>query len=126
MKKSLILFISLYLAYGVTLSQNIENKLGAGGTFAIKDADDKELFLFTKDIVGEPDLIIGKDPYAWAKGKAFPNIESQQNQIPQQATAQLVPQEAVVAQQTSQHPGWLWNAEQNQWVPDPDYVNNNQ
>ena len=89
------------------------------------------MFFFTFEEYDEEEESTGiaqasEDPYAWAKGKAVPNIESQQNQIPQQATAQLVPQEAVVAQQTSQHPGWLWNAEQNQWVPDPDYVNNNQ
>ena len=89
------------------------------------------MFFFTFEEYDEEEESTGitqasEDPYAWAKAKAVPNIESQQNQIPQQATPQLVPQEAVVAQQTSQHPGWLWNAEQNQWVPDPDYVNNNQ
>ena len=81
MKKSLFLFISLCLLYGVTLSQNIENKLGAGGTFSIKDTDDKNLFLFTKDVVGEPDLIIGKDPYGWASSERIWMIDVQSTQI---------------------------------------------
>ena len=69
---------------------------------------------------------VSEDPYAWAKSKTVPVIESQQSSIPQQNPAQPAQQQVVVAQQTSQHPGWLWDAEQNQWVPDPDYVNNNQ
>jgi hypothetical protein len=88
------------------------------------------MFFFTFEEYDDENDLTGlaqatEDPYAWAKAKTVTTIESQ-NQITQQAVAQPVQQQAVVAQQTSQHPGWLWNAEQNQWVPDPDYVNNNQ
>ena len=86
--------------------------------FTFEEYDDEE------ELTNLPQT--SEDPYAWAKSKTVPSIESPQNSIPQQVTAQPVQQQAVVAQQTSQHPGWLWNAEQNQWVPDPDYVNNNQ
>ena len=63
---------------------------------------------------------------AWAKAKPVPSIVQPETVNQQQAVVQPAQQEAAVPQQTSQHPGWLWNAEQNQWVPDPDYVNNNQ
>ena len=66
------------------------------------------------------------DPYAWAKEKSVPVIESQETATQQPAVVQPAQQQASVPQQTSQHPGWLWDAEQNQWIPDPDYVNNNQ
>ena len=68
MKKSLFLLISLCLVYGVTLSQNIENKLGgADGKFIIKEAgaDDKVLFSFKEDHFGNSELVIAKDPYVW-------------------------------------------------------------
>jgi hypothetical protein len=89
------------------------------------------MFFFTFEEYDDEDELTGlnqvsEDPYAWAKSKAVPVIESQQSSIPQQNPAQPAQQQVAVAQQTSQHPGWLWDAEQNQWVPDPDYVNNNQ
>ena len=51
------------------------------------------------------------DPYAWGRKEAV--------EIPQ-------PQPVVASQQASpqasgQHPGWLWDQESNQWVPDPNY-----
>ena len=53
------------------------------------------------------------DPYAWARAKQTP------------ALPQAEPAQPVVAQQpaaaTSQHPGWLWDQTNNQWVPDPNY-----
>ena len=52
---------------------------------------------------------VEEDPYAWAK-KAAPEIPAQQ-------AAQ-----AAAPAASSQHPGWLWDAATNQWVPDPDYV----
>ena len=64
------------------------------------------------------------DPYAWAKQKAVPEITPQQPiqqvQQPVQQVQQPVQQQAT----TSQHPGWIWDVETNQWVPDPDYVHN--
>lgn len=53
---------------------------------------------------------VEEDPYAWAK-KSAPEIPAQQTAVASPAAAA-----------SSQHPGWLWDAETNQWVPDPDYV----
>ena len=49
------------------ISQDIENKLGASGSFLIKEAgpDDKVLFRFKKDIFGNSELVIARDPYVW-------------------------------------------------------------
>ena len=60
------------------------------------------------------------DPYAWAKQKTVPEI------TPQQPVQQVQQVQQQVQQQTtsSQHPGWIWDVETNQWVPDPDYVHN--
>ena len=65
------------------------------------------------------------DPYAWAKARQDP-VE-----IPAQTVATVSPDAAVQAlggtvqqaapPQVSQHPGWLWDAESNNWVPDPNY-----
>ena len=60
---------------------------------------------------------VQEDPYAWAKAKQVPNISQRVVQEPVQQQ---------VVQQTSQHPGWLWDAQTNQWVPDPNYVHNKQ
>ena len=66
------------------------------------------------------------DPYAWAKSKNVPEIPAttQVAQSIQPVVQQQVQQVQQVAQQTtsSQHPGWIWDAESNQWVPDPNYV----
>ena len=89
------------------------------------------MFFFTFEEYDDEEELTGlnqpsEDPYAWAKTKIAPAIESQQSSIQQQGVAQPVQQQVVATQQTSQHPGWLWDAQKNQWVPDPDYVNNNQ
>ncbi len=63
------------------------------------------------------------DPYAWAKAKQVPSVPQTQQQVTQQ---QVVTQTQQVVQQTSQHPGWLWDAQSNQWVPDPNYVHEKQ
>ena len=63
------------------------------------------------------------DPYAWAKAKQVPSVPQAQQQVTQQ---QAVTQTQQVVQQTSQHPGWLWDAQSNQWVPDPNYVHEQQ
>ena len=89
------------------------------------------MFFFTfEEYEDEEDLTglqqTAEDPYAWAKAKPVPSIVQPETANQQQAVVQPTQQEAAVPQQTSQHPGWLWNAEQNQWVPDPDYVKKNQ
>ncbi len=48
-----------------------------------------------------------EDPYAWAKQRAA-----------EQAVA-AAPAPAPAAQ--AQHPGWMWDAQSNQWVADPNY-----
>lgn len=50
------------------------------------------------------------DPYAWAKKSAV-EIPAEQAEAPTPAAAG-----------NAQHPGWLWDAESNQWVADPNYV----
>ena len=68
---------------------------------------------------------VQEDPYAWAKAKQVPEINTQP--AAQAVAQQPVVQENVVqgaTQQSSQHPGWLWDAQTNQWVPDPNYVHN--
>ena len=50
----------------------------------------------------------------------FASCKQEQQQVQQQ------PVQQQVQQTTSQHPGWIWDAERNQWVPDPNYVNNGQ
>ena len=61
---------------------------------------------------------VADDPYAWAKARQQPVA------IPsaQVATTPVVVQpEAATAHQAGQHPGWIWDAESNNWVPDPNY-----
>ena len=53
------------------------------------------------------------DPYAWGKKE----VVSQ----PQQTQAESVAEQSSTPQQSAQHPGWLWDQENNQWVPDPNY-----
>ena len=52
-------------------------------------------------------VLVEEDPYAWAKKRAA-----------EQAVA-VAPAPQPAAQ--PQHPGWLWDAQTNQWVPDPNY-----
>ena len=60
-----------------------------------------------------------EDPYAWAKARQEP-VSIPSNQV---ATTPVAVQQVVTdAPQASQHPGWLWDAESNNWVPDPNYV----
>ena len=83
--------------------------LGAGAFF----------FIEFEEIVDEDDLVSDDstpevDPYAWAK-KA-PAIPAQEPQAQPVQEAQ-----AAAPAASSQHPGWLWDAGTNQWVPDPNY-----
>ena len=78
--------------------------LAAGAFFFIEfeEFDEEES---AAEQVSETD----EDPYAWAKAKLAPEIP----------VREAVQQVATV--EVSQHPGWLWDAESNQWVPDPNY-----
>jgi len=78
-----------------------------------EDLDDDEAALASAEAKAS------EDPYAWAKArKEAASIPS--NEV---ATTPVVVQQAVASTaQASQHPGWLWDAESNNWVPDPNYV----
>ena len=82
--------------------------LGAGAFFFVEFEDE-----FAMDEEGaEADT--EHDPYAWAKTGSTEQQEAAVAPIQQQEVA---PQPA----QQSQHPGWIWDAATNQWVPDPNY-----
>ena len=51
-----------------------------------------------------------EDPYAWAKARAAEQAVS--NQAPAPVAANV---------EQPQHPGWIWDAQSNQWVADPNY-----
>jgi hypothetical protein len=78
--------------------------LAAGAFFFIEFEEFDE-----EDAVAEQVSEAGEDPYAWAKAKLTPEIPARE--VVQQ----------VVTAEVSQHPGWLWDAESNQWVADPNY-----
>jgi len=52
------------------------------------------------------------DPYAWAK-----TAEQTAAPVQQVEAATPAPQPAAA----SQYPGWIWDAQSNSWVPDPNY-----
>ncbi len=74
--------------------------------------------LADEEFDGTQEVVQEEDPYAWGKK----NVPA----VPQQpvAAAPVVQPEPV--QQSAQHPGWLWDQESNQWVPDPNYQPPNQ
>jgi hypothetical protein len=78
--------------------------LAAGAFFFIEFEEFDE-----EDSAAEQVSDTDEDPYAWAKAKLAPEIP----------VREAVQQVATV--EVSQHPGWLWDAESNQWVPDPNY-----
>ncbi len=61
------------------------------------------------------------DPYAWTKNRqdpvALPSSQVAMTPVPAQSQVAAAPQAA-------QHPGWIWDAESNNWVPDPNYTPN--
>ena len=63
------------------------------------------------------------DPYAWAKARQEPvGIPATQQAVTTPVAAQPVAASAAPAPEASQHPGWLWDSESNNWVPDPNYA----
>jgi len=82
--------------------------LGAGAFFFVELEDE---FVTDEEGVEVEEEI---DPYAWAKTGSTEQQEATVTPIQQQAVA---PQPV----QQSQHPGWIWDAAANQWVPDPNY-----
>ncbi|MBT5843843.1 MAG: right-handed parallel beta-helix repeat-containing protein [Euryarchaeota archaeon] len=87
--------------------------LGAGMFFLQVEYDD---FDEDADLTAAEEQA-AEDPYAWAKARQEPVS------IPAAAvaTTPVVQQQVAAASQASQHPGWLWDAQSNQWVADPNY-----
>ena len=85
--------------------------LGAVAYFFVEfeDIDDEE-FVTSEHAEEEA------DPYAWGRKEAVETPQPQPVVVSQQATPQA----------SGQHPGWLWDQESNQWVPDPNYQSPNQ
>ena len=76
--------------------------LGVGAFFFIEFEE------FDEDEEGSDEQQKDEDPYAWAKVRAA-----------EQAVAAAAPAPQPAAE--PQHPGWLWDTQSNQWVPDPNY-----
>jgi len=86
--------------------------LGIGAYFFIEFEEE-----FDEEVLQDGAQEVEEDPYAWAKKKQYDAVE-----IPPAGTAQEPQvQQEQQPQQVSQHPGWLWDAANNQWVPDPNY-----
>ena len=95
---------NLFMIIGIIIGALI--LLGAVAYFFVEFEDIEDEEFVTSEHAEEE-----ADPYAWGRKEAV--------EIPQ-------PQPAVVSQQAApeasgQHPGWLWDQESNQWVPDPNY-----
>ena len=79
--------------------------LGVGAFFFLE---------FEEEFEDDPEALMEQqkeeDPYAWAKARAA-----------EQAAGNLNPAPAPVPAATPQHPGWIWDAQSNQWVADPNY-----
>ena len=79
--------------------------LGVGAFFFLE---------FEEEFEDDPEAVMEQqkeeDPYAWAKARAA-----------EQAAGNLAPAPAPVPAATPQHPGWIWDAQSNQWVADPNY-----
>ena len=101
---NLILIIGLVIAALVLL--------GAIGFFFIELEDIEDEAFET-----ENQQVVEEDPYAWGR-KDVAEIPAAQQ--PQQVVQQPEVQPEA-AQASAQHPGWMWDQESNQWVPDPNY-----
>ena len=96
---------NLFLIVGIIIGALI--LLGGVGYFFIEFEEiDDEGFAADEEVQEQ------EDPYAWGKKEVV--------QIPEQQPAPVQTQPAQ-PQSSAQHPGWLWDQEANQWVPDPNY-----
>ena len=96
---------NLFLIVGIVIAALV--LLGAVGYFFIEFEDIEEEGFATSEETQEKE-----DPYAWGRKEAV--------QTPEQQPA-AVPIQSAQPQSSAQHPGWLWDQETNQWVPDPNY-----
>lgn len=101
---------NLFMIVGIIVGALI--LLGGIGYFFIEFEDIEEEGFATSESAEEE-----VDPYAWGKKDVV--------ELPEQQPA-AVPIQSVQPQASAQHPGWLWDQESNQWVPDPNYRPPNQ
>lgn len=87
--------------------------LAAGAFFFIEFEEFNE-----DEAAAEQTTEVEEDPYAWGKAKIAPEIPAA---AAASAVATVEPAQQVVTQEASQHPGWIWDADSNQWVADPNY-----
>ena len=101
---------NLFLIIGIIVGALL--LLGGVGYFFLEFEEIEDEGFATQEVEEEV------DPYAWGKKEVVA--------IPQ-AAATVASQPVAVAQQpaapqaSAQHPGWMWDQETNQWVPDPNY-----
>jgi hypothetical protein len=72
------------------------------------------------DEVSATEKVEAEDPYAWAKARQAAVAQQQPHTAAPQAV-HAVPKVVQAATPAAQHPGWIWDAEANNWVPDPNY-----
>ena len=101
---------NLFMIVGIIVGALI--LLGGIGYFFIEFEDIEDEGFATSESLEEE-----VDPYAWGKKDVV--------ELPEQQPA-AVPIQSVQPQASAQHPGWLWDQESNQWVPDPNYQPPNQ
>ena len=68
---------------------------------------------FEEDEIAMAEMQKEEDPYAWAKARAAEQAAT--------SAGELTPAPAPVPAAQPQHPGWIWDAQSNQWVADPNY-----
>jgi hypothetical protein len=101
---------NLFLIIGLVIAALV--LLGGVGYFFIEFEDiDEEMVGFEQEPVAK------EDPYAWGRKDV---VELPAGQQPQQAVMQQTTQ-VENPSASGQHPGWLWEQESNQWVPDPNF-----
>ncbi|MAH29640.1 MAG: hypothetical protein CL959_03045 [Euryarchaeota archaeon] len=96
---------NLFLIVGIVIAALV--LLGAVGYFFIEFEEIEDEGFEAHEETQEKE-----DPYAWGRKEVA--------QIPEQQPA-AVPIQSAEPQSSAQHPGWLWDQETNQWVPDPNY-----
>jgi len=100
---------NLFLILGIVIGALI--LLGGVAYFFVEFEEiDEEGFDQTQQVEEEV------DPYAWGRKEVV--------EIPQQHA--VVEAQPAAPQASAQHPGWLWDEQSNQWVPDPNYQPPNQ
>jgi len=100
---------NLFLILGIVIGALI--LLGGVAYFFVEFEEiDEEGFDQTQQVEEEV------DPYAWGRKEVV--------EIPQQHA--VVETQPAAPQASAQHPGWLWDEQSNQWVPDPNYQPPNQ